>query len=560
VGSERSQRVLLEPNLAWFIATFPKDGQTPLAKVYLALIAVDRGDTARAVALVQSAKVGQSGTTRDLAELVEGALLLRRQASGQAFERFLPLVGKLIDPYARLLLDEQIVTAAIAARRWYEAVAYMDLWLRDAQEEDATPIRAQVKRALEAIPSEALELMMKAMQSDSAGPGYGVEIRKAVVARLAAVAIDQQDTELARRLVESTGGNQALGEAAEGVEELASSGGAPTVDGRTIGLLVSTGQSQLGGHAAEVLTGVVDALRLAGGGGSPDHVRLTTRDERDTKRTELALLALASQGASVLIAGLDPSQAQIAASFAERTHIPVILLSALHDGRVPSPPAFVLGEASDKVLLALAESLAGHGARTVAPVGGAVPPMGGKLTFLEPASCSAPPNQAGESRFPVSEWRSAKVDYLLLLGDASCTVEAIRDAASGGLGSVRAAVGLDAADIAAEPSRVPLLLATAGMFPLKRGDATSAMSGFKKRHGRAPSWFAAMGHDAAVLARAALRALPIDRADDSIEVEKRHRLARDALGRADAELWSTDARGFAGQNAVSREIGVVEVK
>jgi hypothetical protein len=568
VGAERTQRALLEANLTWFVANYPKDGLTPLAKVYLALIAVDKGQIDRARELVEDAKKQPSGTTRDLSELVEGAILLRQKAAAQAFEQSLPLVGKLIDPYARVLLDEQIVVAGIAAKRWYEAVAYMDLWLRDAPEEDATSVRAAVRRALESIPGEPLELMLHAMRTAGAGTGYGNEIRKAVVARLAGVAIEQQDTALARRLVESSSGNS-LGEAAEGLEELASSGGAAVVDGRSIGFLVSTGKSQLGERAAEVLSGVVDALRLTGEAGAPDHVRLTTRDEREggsqtsileTKRIELALKALASQGASVLIAGLDPPQAQIAAAFAESTRIPVILLSPANETKV-RPPVFVLGDSSDRAVTALVESMVGRGARSIAPVGGSVPKaVAGRATFLEVASCNATASQAGESRFPVADWRAARVDHLLLLGDAACASDAMDAVLAGRLSGIRAAVGLEAAVVAGELLRVPSWVATAGNFPLKRGDATSAMSGFKKRNGKAPSWFAALGHDAAVLARLALRTLPQDRADDKDEVERRHDAARIALGRAEADLWTTDARGFAGQNVIAREIGVIEVK
>ncbi len=569
VAAERGQRALLEANFNWFVATYPKDGLTPLARVYLALIAVDKGQMDRARELVRAAELQPSGTTRDLADLVEGAILLRRNSATQAFEQALPLVGKLIDPYARVLLDEQIVMAGIAARRWYEAVAYMDLWLRDAPEEDAGAVRAAVRHALEAIPAEALELMLQTMRTAGAGTGYGNEIRKAVIARLASVAIEQQDTALARRLVESSSGTQALGDAAEGLEELASSGGAPIVDGRSIGLLVSTGKSQFGERAAEVLTGVVDALRLTGDAAVPDHVRLTTRDERESgtqtaiaesKRTELALRALASQGATVLIAGLDPPQAKIAAGFAEREGIPMILLSPTSDG-APTPSTFVLGDSGDRAIAALVESMLAHGARSVAPVGGKVSAdLAGRLTFVPQASCSAATSQAGESRFPVADWRAARVDHLLLLGSAECASDAMDDVMAARLPGIHAAIGLEAANVIDEQSRVPSLVATAGTFPLKRGDAISAMSGFKKRHGKAPSWFAALGHDAAVLARVALRTLPQDRVEASLEVKKRHEAARVALSRAEGDLWTTEARGFVGQNVIAREMGVIEVR
>jgi hypothetical protein len=560
VGAERSQRAKLEPNLTWFVTNFPKDGETPLAKVYLALIAVDKGQIDRARDLAREAQGQPSGTTRDLADLVEGAILLSQKSATQAFERSLPLVGKLIDPYARVLLDEQIVMAGIAARRWYEAVAYMDLWLRDAPEEDAASVRAAVRRALESIPGEALELMLQTMRTAGAGTGYGNEIRKAVVARLAGVAIEQQDTALARRLVESSSGNQSLGEAAEGLEELASSGGAPAVDGRSIGLLVSTGKSKLGERAADVLTGVVDALRLSGEAGAPDHVRLTTRDERETQRTLLALDALASQGASVLIVGLDAAQAQIAAAFGERHRIPVILLTPPSETKV-QPPVFVLGDSTERAATLLVEAVVNQGAKSVAPIGGSVPTsMSGRATFVESSSCDAPESQAGESRFPIAAWRAARVDHILLLGDASCASEAIDDVVAARLPATRAAIGLEAAVVVGEPGKMTSLVNTSGNFPLRHGDTSSPLFGFKKRQGRAPSWFAALGHDAAVLARAALRSLPLDRADAKDEVDKRHDAVRDAILRAEADLWTTEARGFAGQAVMAREIGVTEVK
>jgi hypothetical protein len=559
VSSSTAQRAQLEPNLTWFIEAYPKDGYAEIARIYLAFIAIDRGDAARARKLVDEARTGPSGTTRDLAELVEGKILLQRGDSVQAFERLLPLVGKLIDPYARLLLDESMVTAAIGAHRWYEAVAYMDLWLRDGQEDEAEHVRRAVRLRLEAIPGDALETMLKAMQGQNGRTGYGTEIRKAVVARLATLAIADQNTELARRLVETTD-DQVLGDAAEGLEELASSGGMPTVDGRTIGLLVSTGKSQLGVRAAQVLTGVVDALRV-GTAGPSDHVRLATRDERETKRTDLALMSLASRGAAIIIAGFDPAQADVAARFAARTHIPVLLLSPLSDGKAPPSPAFLLGASREEALRALSEHLKIKGARAVAPVGGTLPEAAAPgFSLLEGAACDAPAAQAGESRFPLESWRKGRLDALVLLGDVSCTTEAIGDAAEGRLGRIRAAIGLDAAEVVAEPSSLPLSVTTAGRFPLTPGGSASPLFGFKERHGQAPSWFATLGHDAAALARAALRTLPNDATENAGEVATRHQRAQASLRGVEVDLWSTTARGFAGASTIEREVRVAEVK
>jgi hypothetical protein len=401
--------------------------------------------------------------------------------------------------------------------------------------------------------------MLQAMRSEQARAGYGADIRKAVVARLAAVALEQQDTKLARRLVESSGTSQVLGEAAEGLEELASSGGAAVVDGRTIGLLVSTGATDLGRRAAEVVTGVLDAVRSAADAGNP--VRLTTRDERDPKRTELALLALAAQGASVLVAGVDPQQAEVAASFALKSKVPVILLSALApDRREPQGPAFVLGESSERVAVVLTAALAAYGARSVGPVGGSPAPSAKHLAFTTPASCQGESSESASSRFPVDVWREAKIDHLLLLGDSLCASDAIAAALAGKLGVVRAAVGLDGADIAGEWSKIPLLLATTGKFPLRRADTSGPLAAFRKRQGRAPTYWAALGHDAAALATAAAQTLPPGRTEDAREVEARHDAAALAVSNAQADLWTTSARGFAGRTVIERDIVVAEVR
>jgi hypothetical protein len=212
------------------------------------------------------------------------------------------------------------------------------------------------------------------------------------------------------------------------------------------------------------------------------------------------------------------------------------------------------------VSLALAQALTAHGARSVVPIGGAAPAAAGKLTFVDASPCAADPNQAGTTPFPVDAWRAARVDSLLLLGDAACASEAVASAVTQKLGAPRVAVGLDAADIASEPTRLPLLVAAAGSFPLRRGDANPALNGFKKRHGRAPTFWAALGHDAAVLAREAAKTLPGDVTDDSAEVDRRHRAASDALGSVEADLWSTSARGFASKSVVVRDVSVVEVR
>ena len=75
-----------------------------------------------------------------------------------------------------------------------------------------------------------------------------------------------------------------------------------------------------------------------------------------------------------------------------------------------------------------------------------------------------------------------------------------------------------------------------------------------------PSLWSALGRDAAVLAWQGVAALPVQGTEDPKEVQARRLSARDALARAKADLWTTDARGFDGARVVPRRFSAVEAK
>jgi hypothetical protein len=75
-----------------------------------------------------------------------------------------------------------------------------------------------------------------------------------------------------------------------------------------------------------------------------------------------------------------------------------------------------------------------------------------------------------------------------------------------------------------------------------------------KDHASPPSWWAGLGHDAAMLAWAGVQALPERGTEDPKEVADRRVLAAQALGSAQADLWTTAARGFAGARAIPRSV------
>ena len=132
-----------------------------------------------------------------------------------------------------------------------------------------------------------------------------------------------------------------------------------------------------------------------------------------SERTVSALAALASDGAAILIAGVDDEAARIAAGFAESARIPVLLL------RPPREEAerkfgFVAGEDDENVARALVAELAERGRSRPVRVG-----AGG-------VACDSTAAFAGRSRFPVEQWKKQSNDAVIVLGDASCA----RDVAS----------------------------------------------------------------------------------------------------------------------------------
>ncbi len=559
----KADKAQLEAQLRSFLATFPDDGDAPLARAYLAFVLLDADKLDQAEAQIAGVLTGPPGTARDTAEVAEGAILLARHRAASAYDRLLPLVGKIIDPPLRIHFNRHIVRAAVESGRPYEALAFMDAWLRDAQIEDRAASERQVAQALVAVPADVLEVTLHSMERGDNGGGYGGAIRKAILARLAEVALERHDPALARKVVQSG----ATG--SESLEDLALSGAPVVVEGHTIGLVLWTVAGWPSEASADVLLGAVEAVRE--GNQKPDErARLITRDLRDGGRLDLALMTLASQGASVLVAGLDAPQATVAAKFAELAKIPTILLTPPVEP-VASDFAFVLGEAEQAVEGQLEQALRDRGVRRIATVRGSwgSPPreLGAQAQRGDARDdvdrttwCARDSATVSDKRFPTGAWKEARVDGLLLLADAQCARDAIGEAKKLTRSNLVAALGLHGAQIALTPPRsTALLVASAGRFPLLASDVASPLEASRQHQGEPPSWLTAIGHDAAALARAALRGLPMNRTDEASSVVKLHQQVKESLAVAQANLWTTDAKGFSGQHALSRVVRIREL-
>src|SRR5258708_29866429 len=130
-----------------FLSTYPRDGQVPIARVALALVAIEQGDFDTADAELVKTQDVPTGTAQDLRTVARARRLRARGDSEAALLLLRPLVGKNVDPLAREVFEKELTLDALATDRDYEAISYMDAWLKAASEED----RARTVRTVSGI-------------------------------------------------------------------------------------------------------------------------------------------------------------------------------------------------------------------------------------------------------------------------------------------------------------------------------------------------------------------------------------------------------------------------
>jgi hypothetical protein len=607
-------RPVVDGMLVRFLARYPDDGLTPVARAYHAFLLLDAGDRDGADRELKLIHVAAPGTLSDLVATARARWLRTGGHPDEAMTLLAPRIGKTVDPIARDLFQEELALTALAAnggRSQYEAIAYMDAWLEAASEAERIVVRERVAAIVARLPRQVLVDALEAMRG-GASAGYGDEILHIVADRLAWIAILEKDSELARALLDSDAGVISFsGDAGVELGDLATSRrGLDVVEGRKIGLLLPTEDAALRDESADVLRGVLWALGKPEGvrsilppspasdAGAPvtkrdpsnecrqatladdatlgsdepsraDRVKLVTQsDSGRADKTDESLDELAGQGASVIIAALDEETADAAMRWSAARSVPVIVLSP-GGKEAPGDRSFVLGVRRDAVLDALVHALPELGKGSVAPVvdasevasfpqtGGAYGPLG----LLPPVSCDVTATHAGDARFPIAAWQSQKARGWLVTGSTSCAQDLVRELAS----RVRAptiGVTLSAAGIVANLGDARVGVAAAGVVPLS-SEVTprdEELTRFVAAFGSARmTWWTALGRDAAVLARRVVMTLSTDAVSATGEVARRRGVVAAGLLSAHARLWSTEARGFGGKHEIARSLCVVEM-
>ncbi|WP_437589142.1 hypothetical protein [Sorangium sp. So ce1000] len=612
----RAERIALEPELLAFRKRYAADDLARVAGVHLAWIALERGDLRRAEALAAEVEARGRSATGDLARVVRGAALRRAGKPRPAFGVLRPLVSKMIDEYVRSLLNEEVTAAAMEAGAWTQALELMSVWLREADDDRRAAVRAQIGAQLREVPFDHLVRALRAGRAAGEVVSPEIDLRSLVAERLAIVARERRDVALAKELLDRA--DAALGTQRDAIFELAAGAGAARVEPPTVGLLVSTRTPASRRRGVEIAAGVAHGLGLLRPGSD---ARLVSRDDGGEGSVDEALSSLTAEGAAVLIAGSDREQATAAAKFARTHAIPVLLVHPPEPAALDGAFVFVVGEEPARSIEVLAAALTERGARPVALVGGdadirdagvrkdAAPAPAGASAGAAPAGASAGAVPAGASAeassgsagavpaAPLAEHgialalpcdgtfdpralRPPGIRGVVLAGDGPCAEQALRAAPR----SVTIALTFEAS-ITPPPGS---LVATAGLFPFlaapsggktppRAGDpkmpppsgaddpeapppsgAGAALAAWLATHPSPPSFWAALGRDAGVLAWAGVQRLPKTGTEDPAEVKARRLAATSAMSRATAELWTTSATGFGGQRVLPRVIGYRE--
>lgn len=543
-GATRQERLELEGYITSLRELYANEPVASVAEVYLAWIALEKGDFEQARALAKAAGGPHPGNVRDLSQLVDGATLVRSGEFHAALSTLEPLLGKLLDPYARELLHEEAVVAAVAASRWSDTIRLLDVWLRDAPDDDLSTVLEIARELLKQVPTQSLEQALEQIRQDTLNNGnsavHSEALEKAIVRRLGTIAIARQDSSMARRLLANEGTLSQLGESGDQVMELASHFDVPQVNGRRIGLLLPAESPLDRARSADASRGALWALEKLGMTPQQMSNRLLVRNEGPTlAETSKAIAALDAEGAAVLIGGFDAERAKLIAELAEERGIAVLLLTPPAKRPTNARWPFFFGPAAEAAQAPLLDALGERGATVVVPVGSTIALLStGRARALSSLDCVPFAASLSPHRYPTADWKKQHVDGVLLVGEERCAEDVLDEVRAAsldplvGLGPTAASLVLPPSSDASPARKAPkhALVATLGCFPVDtQGKPSDELLAFTATHGGPPSYWTVLTREATLLAAHAIEDLPTDQTMEAMEVARRRAQARAAL-------------------------------
>ncbi len=526
---DEPRRPVLRPMLERFLASYPNDPRSGNVRVLLAWVSIVEGDQATARRLIATAQASDAPSVRDFADVAAARLLLARQEPEAALTKLVRIEAKLVDPAERLICSELRLQAALASRRFADALLALTSYLAAAPADWGDRARVRADAAVKSLPESALEASLsnldtKARRGSLSPPD--VWLRRVVRERLIRLAVEHKDAKLARRLLDSHPGLARRNDLSVELLQLAAMAGvAGQASGAFVGLALEIGDPDAERRSASVARGLSDALSasLPGAGSLQVVVKAS-----DAHQVGAVLTELASAGALALIAGVSDTSAEQAATWAVSGRAPVLLIRDTPD-MVLSDLSFVLGTSDVDQLDAVRKELERRHLSKWVRVG-----SGG-------FDCRAVPEKAGQSRFPIKDWKSDSVDAVALLAPLSCVMELFAEAREQKLLPLLA-VGLEGAEVLQSIGGRRFALG-AGKFPNLKAGADVPMD-----------FYEALGHDAGTLVRGAWSKLGgLYKGSDDL----RPHLA-ETLSALSVSLETTEATGFAGKRRLPRKLVVRE--
>jgi len=535
---QRAERSQLTRELVILINRYPADPSTEWARLYLAFNELDAGRSRQGAELAARVRAGTEGGVQDLATVALAASLTAEAKPKTALGLLVPLQSKVIDADERQLFYEEITRAALHARSYAQAVQFAYEWVTSGSLLLPESNHSAVERLVEAVPTPELQSALSRLER-SAVPtrAEASEVRarkwflRALRQTLTTRALAKKDPILARWLLSAPAARERLSDVTTELSRLATTGAPPKVRviGRRLGLLLGAGTRKARDRSASVVSGLLASLDLTSETRSSAVELKTETDTGAPGATLAALESLASDGVALVVAGIDQESAAVAASYAERERLPVLLLDTPAEVG-SSEYVFRMGADPEAAAQKLEEAAAQAGFVRTARVGPGL------------VSCGAEPLENGAPLFPVEEWQRSKVQALLLLGDAVCSGQVVA-----GLAGLKPRpvlfLGLESSNLNNLSAWTRVTLG-AGKFP----DASAP----------GKSWFHVLGHDAGVLGAEALLGLPASvLVEDRKEASRLHALARKGLSHAKGELWSSGAHGFEGSQKLPRTFRIL---
>lgn len=527
---DEAQRPPLRPSLERFLARYPDDPRAANARVLLAWIAIVNGDQPLAKRLIAEGRASESPSVRDFAEVAAARLLLARQEPEAALSKLQKLEGKLVDPAERLICSELHLQAALASKRFADALIALTNYLAAAPADLGDRARSRAQSALLSLPEAALEgslaeLDERARRGPLSPPD--VWLRRVVRERLIRLAVEHKDARLARRLLDSHPGLARRNDLSVELLQLAATAAtASDAQGAFVGLALEIGDPDAERRSASVARGLSDALSasLPGADSLPIVVKAS-----DAQHVGEVLSQLSSAGALALVAGVSDTSAEQAATWAVAGTAPVLLISDTPD-LVISELSFVLGTSDMDQLDALKKELERRGVSKWMRVG-----SGG-------LDCRTTQEKAGQTRFPVKDWKQDNVEAVAVLGPRGCALELFAEAREQRFAPLLA-LGLEGSEALPHLTGKRFSLG-AGRFP------TNAVGGDVP-----PDFYEVLGHDAGSLVRRAWA--QVGGVGATQDAKLRARLP-EALANVSAPLESSDATGFGGKRRLLRRLTIRE--